>query len=283
MELYYYGVCTLGNLLDRARRIYMKRILTVVALSFLFAPLSFANLMDVSTNSPYTDGWQTSDNGGNGFGAWTINLGVNSAAFIATSTGNGGGDTNLDGDIDVGGTAWGLSANSGDTADAIRDFSVALQLGNMVHIEMDNGFISGGGTVGFGLQNAGSGLNRLEVFFVGGGTNYIVQDNGGSQNTGIPFSDEGFDVDFTLTGVDSYSITITPLDLAFSASTINGTLSGTPGEDVDRVRVFNANAGAGAGNDVFYNNLQVIPEPFTMALMAMASFVLFGAYRRYHA
>lgn len=91
---------------------------------------------DTASDAVYDDGWQTGDNGGFGFGAWTIRTttGGNDAfngVFVGSSTGNGDGDSNGDGDINTspGNRALGLYANSGNAAVAFRAFNTPLSLG----------------------------------------------------------------------------------------------------------------------------------------------------------
>ena len=61
-----------------------------------------------------------------------------------------------------------------------------------------------------------------------------------------------------LTGTNTYSVGITPS--GGSLSTFTGTLGGTAGSGIDRVRLFNFNAGNGGNNNAFFNNI-VVPEP----------------------
>src|SRR5579859_1443586 len=82
---------------------------------------------DEADNSPYTSGWSTGQNGGTGFGAWTLtqtspgNGSVN-GQFIGTSANNGDGTTNPN--IDTGGKAFGEYGNSGNNAVAYRAFGL---------------------------------------------------------------------------------------------------------------------------------------------------------------
>jgi Bacterial Ig domain len=210
---------------------------------------------DNSSNSDYGNGWQTGDNGGSGFGSWTLTTtsgNVNdNGHFIGSSTGNGNGDGNADGDINVSGAAFGLYANSGNTAGAIRPFG-ALQVGQTISLRMDNGFISTSSTVGFGLRDA-SNVNRLEFYFTGGNSFYRVSDSAGVNNTTLGFSDEGMNVSFTLTGANTYSLTVS--QLVGGSQTITGTLSA--GGPITNLRLFNFNAGSGSASDAFFNSLAI--------------------------
>lgn len=159
--------------------------------------------------------------------------------------------------------AWGLWANSGGVADAVRTFDAALGTGDTFKIDMDNGWVESGGTVGLGLRNSAD-ENRLEVYFVAGNTNYTVHDNSGARDSGVPFTDEGLHIEVTITGADSYSITIFRLEDGTSA-TLTGTLGGTTSTAIDRVRLFNANAGSGTERNLFFNNIAINSTAFDYA------------------
>ena len=183
---------------------------------------------------------------------------------FASSGGNGGSSGTFTGASDIGNPSWGFFASDGELAEALFDLAGgALTVGQSVSLDIDNGNIQSGGTVGVGFQNASTG-NRLEFFFVGGDSNYTYLDNGGSQDSGIGFTSSGINLSFTLTGTNTYTLDITP---AGSGSTqISGTLGGTTGNGVDRIRFFNFNGGAGSGSDFFGNNISVVPEPGVTAL-----------------
>lgn len=219
---------------------------------------------DDASDTAYDDGWGTGDNGGSGFGAWSLsNTGGNSGHFVGASGNNAGGS----GNIDTGGRAWGAYANSGETADGTRPFSGPLSVGQTFSIAMDNGWI-GGGTVGFGLQNSSS-QNRLEYYFVGGSPNYTIQDNSGSVDSGLGFTGDGMTVAVTLTGANSYLLTID------GGTAITGTLANSGG--IDRVRVFNFDAGSGGNNDAFFNSISIVPEPSSLVLVLLGLFCLSAA------
>jgi len=238
---------------------------------------------DNASNSAYSDGWQTGDNGGTGFGAWTLTGPTNTSQggfFIGNSKNNGDDDGNGDGDINTtGDKAWGLYANSGQTASAVRSFSSALSVGQSFSLRMDNGWIDSGGTVGFGLQNA-SNTNRFEFYFVGGASKYQRNDSGGVQNTTLDFTDGGLTIVFTLTGTNTYTATVTAYyDSGTSpqTDTFSGTLLNSGA--IEKLRVFNYNAGSGGAHDAFFNSIAV-PEPAALSLLALSGMLLRRRGRR---
>jgi autotransporter-associated beta strand protein len=195
-------------------------------------------------------GWGT----GNG---WVLSGTGSTAHFIGSSTDNDSGDTASNGgnDINTSGKAWAIF-NNGGVADSVRTFSSPLAVGQTFSVDMDNGNIQGGGTVGLGLQTS-TGQNRLEFYFAGGDTDYTVND-GSPHDSGISFTRTGVNVLVRLTGTDSYRITIKRYSDNATA-TLTGTLEGTAGTSIAQVRLFNASAGdCGFGcnnNTLYFNNL----------------------------
>lgn len=209
----------------------------------------------------YDDGLQNGDNDGTRFQAWTnvSGGGPNAGCFIGDSRNNGDGDGNGDGDINTGGEAWGFYANTSNTAEATRPFTNALGVGQTFTIYMDNGWIDGG-TVGLGLRNS-SNNDVWEFFFVGGQSFYQINAGGGVSNTTVGFTDEGLRLDFLLTSSTTWKLTLTEL-FNGNVTTYTGTLmSPGGGSAIDRVRLFNSNAGFGGQRDAFFNSMQICDPP----------------------
>ena len=194
----------------------------------------------------YNSGWANGTNGGAGFSAWSLSPSSNTgnAGFFIGSS-----------DINTGGESWGMYANSGQTASAVRPFSADVAVGGTVSFSMDNGSVQTGGTVGWGVQNS-SGNNLLEFYFIGGGSEYKTNDNTGEHGTGIGFTSAGLTMQFTLQTATSYQLVVTPN--GGSSSTFSGNLKNPAGgQSVHQLRLFNANAGGGSSNDAFFNSLGV--------------------------
>jgi hypothetical protein len=205
--------------------------------------------------SAYDDNWQTGDTNGAGFGNWTLTSTTNSGHFMASSTGNGDGDNNGNGDIDTGGRAWGMFANSGGQANAIVDFSQPLAQGQTLSLKMDNGFVNG--SVGFNLQNA-AGATMAFFHFVGGSANYSL--NG--TDTGVGYTDEGLEISLTLTSATDFEMLVTRLEDG-SITILNGVLnipaSGT--QQISRLFLFNNNAGFNAPANLYFNSIEICSTP----------------------
>jgi hypothetical protein len=250
-----------------------KFALGILSLSLISFSANAANLADDNAaNSPYDDGWQTLDNGGTGFGAWTLNgpgdaNGAHGGFFMGSSSGNAGGSS---GNIDTAGRSWGMFANTSQTVSAIRPLTGgSLLVGQMITLKIDNGFLNNPSSEGFGLQTSG-GSNRLEFFFNGGDSDYTIANSTGNHDTGIGFTGNGLSFAFTLTGTNTYSLDVTPN--GGGTTNFTGTLEGVAGTGIDQMRFFDFNGGngqTGGNGDFFANSLEVVPEPSTWLAGAM--------------
>lgn len=222
-------------------------------------------------------------NGGSGFGAWVFsNTGTpnQSGNFIGSSTSNGGTGGGTNGSslgIDTSGNAWGLYGNSGQTANATRPFTGTLSIGQTVSIDIDQGFEQGGSVVGIGLQN-GAGSNLVEVYYAGGDSvnSWKKNDSGGQANLSpnVGFTSNGLHLSITLNTATTYSGTLAQLNGGSASASFSGTLISQTDEGIAQIRLFNFNAGSGGAANAFFNNLAIVPEPSTMALVGLG---LFGA------
>jgi len=254
-------------------------------LIFISAIAISVSAQDATDNAGNYTNWTYQANLGTGFtGPWTFsNTGTSSqsGAFLGNSTENGAGggsSSNHPGiNSSANNDAWGLYANGGQTAGAIRAFPAFDGLnGQYLTIDFENGYVNnpsspgGGGTIGLGLLDA-SGNNLVELFFVGGNNCYTLYNGASNQtnnNTDIGFSDTGLAVTFTSTNSgNDVNVTITGLNGAGSFSTNNFPLERS-GDEIAEIRLFNANAGSGGSYNDFYNNLTVVPEPSSIALVA---------------
>jgi hypothetical protein len=261
------------------------RLLTLAALAVLAAgptaTPAYAVLAayDDASQAAYNDGWQNGDNGGAGFGGWTA-LG-NGQGF-----GSGGGfiaNNNPNSQIGTGSPSesWGVFGNGGGVGQATRPFLLPLSIGATFSMAMDNGFIDGGGTVGFGLQNS-SGFNLVEYYFVGGQFNYTVSAQNVSGTT-PGFTNQGMLLSFTLTSLNSFLMTIDVLPTLGVDHVVTGNLNNSGNQAISQVRVFNSNAGFGGDHDAFYNMMSIdvpvaVPELSAFAFGGLVCCVVGVSY-----
>lgn len=214
------------------------------------------------------DTWDHGDNGGSGFGAWSFTTtafgnGAVNGHFTGNSTVNGNGDSNGDGDINTSDRALGLYANTGNTAGAVRTFNTPMSEGSTFSMDMDNGWIEPGGTVGFHLQNS-SGEILMELFYVNGATEYFINDGAGvTLLTGLDFTDEGLSIKIIKGAGNLYDIEI--IRKEGGSATFNGRSFATPsgGSVASQIFIYNSNAGIDSPRDAFFNSFEIchpLPE-----------------------
>lgn len=237
--------------------VYLCAVLTAGEISRAAAQELIA--WDSAADPAYSGFWYDRQEGGAGWATpwmlWTRDSGI-SGYFVQTSTSNGNGDDTRDGDIDTDGVAWGLFARDGATAWALRGFA-PLTPWDTLCFSIDNGWIDGDGVVGMGLQTADY-QNRVEFYFVAGMTNYILHDGDGPRDTGIPFTDEGLRLLFSIVDGQRYVLTVVERESGLSHA-FSGRLSGEANAAIELIRFFNYNANAsgaeGTPRDLYVNEL----------------------------
>jgi len=216
-----------------------------------------ASAMDSGSDAVYSDGWSTNDNGGSGWGPWTV--------FTSSADVNQNGRfMAISGSVNIGTPAWGLYANSGNLSEAKRELINPLAVGQSVGVSMDNGYLDTGAGTGVALQNA-SGVTLWEFFFNGGDDFYSI--SGGTTDVG--WTDSGIDVVFTLTAPTTYRVLITPY--GGNTRTNTGNLAAAADSSIKLFRAWNFNAGSGSDRDYFFNNLSIIDGDgdFTNAVVSI--------------
>jgi hypothetical protein len=261
----------------------MKFVLGVLLLGItVVVANAAAPASDKASNTPYEPGntWVNSQNGGTGFGAWVLTSGTNSGFFMDTSSNNGAMPPS--GNIDTAGKSWGMFANSGDTASAVRPFTGPsngrqLAVGQSISLAMDNGNIQTGGMVGFAL-NDGLGAARFEFYYLGGDSvdSYKININGVQFNLNpvIPFTANGFsNITFTLGASNTWSLFITENGVAGTETYSSANFANLAASNIAQIRFFDVNAGSGTSNDAYFNSLSInaVPEPSTIWAMLAAS------------
>jgi len=201
---------------------------------------------DNADNAPYIAlmQWNDDDNGGvNWGGGWQLNGGPTAGFFFANNESN----------QNVNVHAWGLWAYDGGIASAVRPFKSRLNVGDTVTVQFENNWVEGGGTVGIGFQNR-FGQNLFEYIYIGNDTNYpnyMIVDGDGLHATTKPWTDQPQTLSFQLTSPNNYSFSID------QTNGLAGTLAVAAETVIDRVRIFNANAGGGFERNVYVSSLSI--------------------------
>jgi hypothetical protein len=213
--------------------------------------------------------WVPGSSGGAGFGAWRLTdtgTASENGFYIGSSIGNASGAAP---GIDTAGKSWAMYANSGNNAAAYRTFSNGpLLAGQSLLIDMDNGYVDSGGSVGFALRNGNSTGSandftngaRLVFEYVGfsPSNSYQVVDENGAQYVGVGFTGTGLHLVFTLGANDTYILQVIDNASGSIDTILTGTLGGTPGSALDSIALYNNNAGIGPQYDSYFNSLRII-------------------------
>lgn len=231
----------------------MKKILLPPA--FLFSSLLFASI--ASDNASNYTSWTDSSNQGSGFAAWSLNNNDNggtapfAGSFLGDSTAGAG-------DINTGGQSFGLYANPSEAfSTAIRSFSMSV--GETFTAQMAVNFANG--NKGFNFRIGGDSIFN---FNVGGGGN--VSSPNATLNAG---SGAGYDyggnavIDLSLT-LDtatqlSYNVSRTSSE-GFQGTLFSGTVTGLSAAP-DNFEFYVSDTESGDQNNLYFNNLAIIPEP----------------------
>lgn len=236
------------------------------------------------TASNYT-GWNSGTNGGAGLDNWVFRTSGTTDGHKGGFLASTGGNSELEHVWSVPGFhAWGTYANGGSEAQnfvAFRGFGwndvtwankLDMPL-DTFRLSMENGAVDSiePGLVGFALRNnnidattGDYGANRrFEFGFKGGETNYYMIDASGTVNTGLPWRDTGFHLEFMLGTNDTYSFTIVDA-LTESATNFTGTLTGSG--SIDSVAMFNRDSRS--NSDVYFNKMAILEfrEPTVLTI-----------------
>lgn len=201
--------------------------------------------------------------------------------FIAGFSGSGTSFLGSSPDINTSGLSFGLSSGT-----VSRTFgqpgstpSYALSNGQTFSFQLESGTVGTGGSYGLTLRNAQSTGTTFNFFYTGGSADYSysVRDFQfpamfvtRTVDTGIPFNARGVTVAFTQNS-GTFSLAITPV--GSSTTTLTDTYVGA---------AFAIDVNANNAGNVYFNNLVVVPEPGTWAILTAGSLGMlgFGLVRR---
>jgi hypothetical protein len=198
---------------------------------------------DDAANADYDAGWANTQNGGTGFSAWQLSNNENSGFFTATPAEQV--------NQSLAGRSWGLWANTEATAEAIRPFAQDMQVGDTFSVSLDNNWIEDGHGIGIALQNS-AGDTLWQFFFNGGDTYYNMS---GIPATGIDWTGDGIDLEFTLTDAATFDCTVMPY--AGTVTNLSGPLNTAEDQTITRFRAWNYSAGANSNYNFYINNLEL--------------------------
>jgi hypothetical protein len=266
---------------------------------------------DNASDPVYANGWQAGDNGGFGFGPWNFTGTYNTAVGQAIDSGTQAGGTGSSPFNNIG-RAWTLFNANGpndlgptgpvgdgpdnppsggtDIAQAGRAIlpglpTAGLPVGMTASVVIDNPierkffrgytvrFNTGGGnTVYQGAPQSRLAIGNFEYFTNG---KWFATGTGGDPTLFDTDSDRGMRIDMTLTGVNTFNLTMTPLDNPAGAFSKSGTLDGPAGAPIDWIEfeIFNTDSdfypsavAIPAETDFYVRSITIVPEPQTALL-----------------
>ncbi len=258
---------------------------------FAAADLVLAAASDSAGNAPYADGWDAGDNGGTGFGSWAFSFSgdatlLNPIYSMDPSFIDGVGLGPLAGNS-LGAPAFGLTTSNRpfffDTLEATRTINSPLAIGQTFSVDIDgSALIPAAPFDGLGNVFALHGTDNVERFgmftFAGSNANNWIATGG---NTAIPAA-SSFNLAFTLTGLNSYSLALTPVGGGAPLYAESGALGGTAGVGIGSIRIADYGTGSSAdgSREMFLDNFSIVPEPTSLVLSAFGICTVVAAARR---
>jgi hypothetical protein len=253
----------------------MKKILlsAITAAAFAIAPNSYALLASDSANNYTTATWTNGANLGTGFGAWALSSGNGTGGFggyYVTETANNNTPANA-GITGMDARSFALYADplgSGAFANADRSFSSSMAVGDTFSFQWGVNWDSGaGGNKGFNIYTGAPGTG--EIVNVNNGGSSIITFNG--SDTLFGFGTSVMTWSFTLTSASTLSVSANDRD-GVGTFTTNLTVAAAP----QSFRFYASGMQAGDQAKPYFNNLSVVPEPSTYALLALSAVGLAG-------
>lgn len=232
---------------------------------------------DYATDPTYASGWSAGQNGGFGFGAWSFD--GTSGSPIQHRMSNGSSFNAL-------GRAWTLYNPVGspsDLSEAGRSFA-PLQTYQTLETVIDNPTTTQfyrGYTIrlGSGTDNVYNGGNTNNVERLGVYTfdyfdhgNWYVGDGTGNHTTSLFNTDTapaGMRLDITMTGANSYHLSMTPLNNPANVFTEDGTFKNSGPIDWIQFEFYNTTSSPTNATDFYVSSITIAPEPSSFSLGVM--------------
>jgi hypothetical protein len=260
---------------------HLMKKLSLISLLLASASASIAlNASDNASNYIAVPGWTDGSNGGTGFLNWSLNNnngtgGAAAGVFIGDSIAGAG-------DINSLGNSFGMFANSdgGAFSTATRSFSTALTTGDQFSFQMALNFDNG--NKGFSLRTAGNSIFGFNVGSGGGvGSNNAIITPGTGAGYDYGGGDALLDAVILVTAPTSLNYQISRTSSSgFQGVLFSGTVTGIVGA-IDNFEFYVSGTDNGdPQNNLYFNNLAVVPEPSAYGLFFGVLALLWVTRRR---
>ncbi len=224
---------------------------------------------DNADQPAYASGWTNLSNGASNttvLGPWVFggNAVSGTSAMIASSTTLG-----TSGTIDVNGKSFELSdtTSTGSYIDVFRFILGDLKVGQTLSLDMQVNFRGGFKGINIRGVDDDTSLFKFEVGNSGGGDDYVVSNAAtGNGSVGNAYSaDTRFNIALEQSSPSGGAWTVT------RTGGITSTSLGTYAGQVSSFQLYTFLAGSSDQNAIFYNNIQVVPEPATISTLLAAA------------
>ena len=182
-------------------------------------------------------GWASGSDRGVGWGGgWTVASSSSSAGgFIANPANNVR--------LVLGSQAFGLWADNGQLAEAVRAFADPMETGDVFQVRLQNLNVSStrSQSVGLALRDA-AGNAVIQFYYNGGQSYYRVSDAAAGRATTMPWTDQTLEMEIRLLSATRYRLTA-------NALTLEGDYAAAP----TQIRFWNWSGWGGGDNDFFFD------------------------------
>ena len=245
----------------------MSRLILILIL-FSFSSTSYAlSAYDIASN--YSGGWTNLSNNGIGFNPWGFTVDADDIVEIANSTVGAG-------DINTGINSFRIASDNGGDLDVFRTFGggASLSAGDIFSFDLSVNYRNG--NKGFDLRSSDTGIFNFNV----GSDNYFFGGTDLGAEGWVYVSDGVYSLEFgfvTETIMNAKITRTSGSDVTRSYEIPNVALSGP----IDNFKFYvSGTDNAEAQNNLYFNNLEVIPEPSAYGLILGALALAALARRR---
>jgi hypothetical protein len=239
---------------------------TIIAVVFTASLCQIARAVTVAfddaSQSPYANGWQAGDNGGAGFGPWSVAYSGNTNGLLHPPRFIDTGPLPAN---SLGAPAFALTTgdqnNQFETSEVQRTFLTPIAVGQTFSADVNGSALSNAPSFTTGNTFDLLGTNGSERFslFTNNGYNNDRWTSTGDADTGIP-AGNSFHIAITLVDTNTFDLVLSPIGGGSPYFSHTGvSLAGTSGVAINRLRISDYGTGSSAdgSKELLFDNLLV--------------------------